>query len=652
MKPVGVSGFKRGLAYVLALLMMVIFIWLTLGHSWRTERDKAERGRADGVHVFAGVQGPDRASVIKPESQASWRSYEEGGPAHLAILLTDPRSAWMGLVQGLRTMGVPFVVTQDVALALRHRVVLVYPTISGKVLPAESLRALARHPAQGGSLLGFLVEGGGLQEVFGFSEVAQGTRHHQVQFDRTQALTNILTEERELTVPFASARADDGTNLASVSYQGATQALARYEDGTVAMTSRQVGAGHAYALGVDLGALFLIGQNNREQGVARAYVNQYEPAMDVWLRLLKRLYELGEPQAVTLSTVPHGAPLAVVMSHDIDYTRSIVNASAYAAFEASNAVPATYFIQTKYVRDWNDQVFFNALGVEHLRKVHGLGQEIASHSVAHSQVFHRAELGSGQEQYPGYQPFVHDAQKTDGMSVLGELRVSRFLLTHFLPGYEVSSFRPGHLKDPYSLPQALEATGYRYSSSVTANNSLTHLPFRLTYGREGRSPLPVFEFPVTVEDEALPRLGERVQPSLDLARQLSTYGGLMMVLIHTDVMDHKLAFEKAFVAALKDKAWFGSLKMYGDFWAARDAVRISATEPNAAAWRLTLDAPMPLQGLTLTLPDQVRVKGVEPGALTWRQEGRKLILDAASGVVRIHLTTPPAAVPNVTRGNS
>ncbi len=100
--------------------------------------------------------------------------------------------------------------------------------------------------------------------------------------------------------------------------------------------------------------------------------------------------------------------------------------------------------------------------------------------------------------------------------------------------------------------------GYRYSSSVTANSSLTHLPFALDYSRENTAETSIFEFPVTVEDEALPPLGERLPQALDLARKVARYGGSVVVLIHPDILGHKLDFECGFVAALKPDAWFGS----------------------------------------------------------------------------------------------
>jgi hypothetical protein len=406
--------------------------------------------------------------------------------------------------------------------------------------------------------------------------------------------------------------------------------LASFEDGTAAITSRQIGDGHAYAFGIDLGFVLLTGYNNREQGVGRSYVNEYEPAIDVLLRILRDMYRQGEPAAVTIDTVPQGKELATILTHDIDYGISLSNSVQYARYEASQGVRATYFIQTKYVRDWNDNVIFNNSSMVLLQSLNNLGMEIASHSVSHSRVFNKMEIGSGEERYPQYRPFVRDREHTENATILGELRVSRFLIESLLPNYRVVSFRPGHLRDPYALPQALVATGYRFSSSATANNSLTHLPFQLTYGRETMALTPIYEFPVTIEDEASPRLGDRLKPALELADHLAHYGGSVVVLIHPDILDHKLEFEKRFVEALRQRAWFGTLREFGEFWAAHDQVSVDV-EHQGASVRLTLNAPSRVQGLTLLLPTGYRVVSGEPGQLAFGQEGAKVVVKDLKG---------------------
>jgi hypothetical protein len=292
----------------------------------------------------------------------------------------------------------------------------------------------------------------------------------------------------------------------------------------------------------------------------------------------------------------------------------------------------------KYIKDWNDNVFFNAEGVIHLKALQALGVEIGSHSVSHSRSMNIFPLGSGAEQYPGYQPFVKDQNETRNGTLLGELRVSKFLLDTFAPGGSVMSFRPGHLRNPYALPQALHATGYRHSSSVTANNSLTHLPFQLTHNRGGKQALEVFEFPVTVEDEAPPKLGERLNAAITLAEKISHYGGTFVALIHTDVLDHKLEFERGFVSAVKPYAWFGSLRELGAWWAARNQVEcdVEVLENQGLAVKLSL--PQKINGLTLQVPAGAQLAGTEPAGLTVVQQGERVIIDSAHGSVRLLFT--------------
>jgi len=238
-----------------------------------------------------------------------------------------------------------------------------------------------------------------LNEVFGFSEAQPARTRREIAFDPAQPLAKPFADPRERVIPFSNPKSSANA-AGSFGYTGAKEPVARFDDGTAAITARRIGKGHAYAFGIDLGFLLLTGYNNREQGVARSYVNEYEPALDVLLRLLRNMYREGETAAVTLDAVPQGKAIATLITHDIDYGASLTNAVQYAKYEAAEGLRATYFIQTKYVRDWNDDVFFNEAGLAPLRQLRELGMEIASHSVAHSQVFTGMQLGSGEERYP------------------------------------------------------------------------------------------------------------------------------------------------------------------------------------------------------------------------------------------------------------
>lgn len=589
------------------------------------------------LSLFAEADGPARATPVAEAVPARPEAWGEGAPSRLAILLTERDSGWLGLVHGLKSIGVPFIVTEDYRVALRHRVVLAYPYVSGKVLGAEALGALARFAREGGTLVAQHVLGGELDEVFGFGGVAPVPDVSRIRLAEGDPLTAEFTEPEERVIRVAI-REDRQRVRGTYAYLAPKNPpLATYDDGRAAITQKPYATGRAYALGMDVGHLILQGHNVRQDRVlAATYANGYEPSLDVLLRLLKRIYEESEPRAATLATVPGGRPLAVVLTHDVDYSRSVANALEYAQLEHAHGIAATYFIQTKYVRDWNDDNFFDRASLPTLERLRALGMELGSHSVAHAYTFHAFALGKGAERYPDYRPFVKDRSTAYNGTVLGELRVSRFLLDRLLPGQQTVSFRPGHLRVPERLPEALAATGYRYSSSVTANNALTHLPYRMNEGRGAAAEVPVWEFPVSVEDELDPPMLRRLPSALELARKLSRYGGAFVVLIHPDVTGQKLEFERGLLEGLRGEPWYGSLADFGRWWAARDAVALDWIGEGESA-RLRVRAPDALDGLAIDAPPGLRLAGVAPEGARATQAGRRIFVERAQGDILIDL---------------
>lgn len=589
----------------------------------------------DEVHLFDGVAGPPQATRVPVTPPAtSWRDRSEGARHRLAVFLTDPDSAWLGLAHGLESVGVPFRITDDPTIALEHRVVLAYPVITGR-LPPELLQKLVAFVHGGGTLIAVNVLGGGLEPVFGFSRAVPRRDHARIRFDASQADAAAFDDPREREIRIATPGREGADLGAHDLLDPKHPPLAVYEDGAPAIVQRSFeSGGRAVALGFDPGLLLLKAHNRRLEGVSDHYANGFEPSLDVLLRLLRGYYRRNEALATTLAPVPDGQALALVLTHDIDYSRSIRNAVVYAEHERSAGFSGTHFIQTKYVRDWNDEIFLNDENLPQLRRLVELGMEIGSHSVSHSRRFRQFAMGSGDERYPDYRPFVKSQTRTWGGTILGELRVSRFLLES-LTGTRVDSFRPGHLENPMALPQALDATGFRYSSSVTANVSLSHLPFRLNYGRDSHSELPVYEFPITIEDELDGPMLERLDDAIDVARRIARHGGLYVVLIHPDELGDKLEFQRRLVAAIGEGAWRGSLGEFGRWWAAREAVRLDAQmTPSGAELRLV--APEPIAGLTLELPSGFEASGTLPPASRTTGDGR-VVLGRIQGRVVIAL---------------
>lgn len=606
----------------LAPLLLIVFMtsYLTSGCKVVTTEGGNEPFQVPqkNIFIFDNLKGPSTKSVLPQRVKTSWKQYSKGSSNRLAILLTDENSNWLGLAHGLKSIGVPFVITTDYKQATQHKVIVVYPLISGRALQADALKALAAIPRNGGSLIGFNVLGGGLHEVFGFQDIISDKRHKQINFDSASSISNTFTDPNEKMIRL------ERTQKSNSYTKPTNKPIATYDDGTAAITYRNIGNGHAYAIGFDFGQYILKGYNARQETIARSFDNQYEPSVDVLLRILKAAYLQGEPNAVTLSTVPQGKDVAVLLTHDIDFTKSIKNAVDYARYEKSQNIRGTYFIQTKYIKDFNDDVFFNTEGVQYLKEIDALGMEIGSHTIAHSKIFSKFPMGTGSESYPTYQPFVKESFVAYNGTILGELRVSKFLLESQLPGHQVISFRPGELSYPFQLPEALFATGFKYGSSTTANNALTHLPYQANYSRETDSELEMFEFPVTIEDEALPKLGDRVPQAIALAQKLRKYGGSIVILIHPNILGHKLDFEKQFVSAVKPYAWFGSISDFGNWWTARNKVTVDI-DSTGTKKRLSLKSPVVLDSIGLTIPNGWQVEKTEP-KINYTQHGKQLLV--------------------------
>jgi hypothetical protein len=91
---------------------------------------------------------PLRHLIADPAS-----TFPEAFPLQVAVFWSKPDEGMLGLVHTLREMGIPFFVTRDVDQALRHPLVIVYPSVDGRTLNDDQVGKLTRHVANGGSLL-------------------------------------------------------------------------------------------------------------------------------------------------------------------------------------------------------------------------------------------------------------------------------------------------------------------------------------------------------------------------------------------------------------------------------------------------------------------------------------------------------------------
>jgi hypothetical protein len=569
-------------------------------------------GRCDERQVAHLHAADVPVSPLRHTATDATTEFPEAFALQVAVFQTSAEGM-LGLAHSLVEMGVPFFVTRDLDQALRHRLVILYPSADGRTFNEEQVWKLNLHVAKGGSLLSFNVLAGALRPLFGFRDVVASRRRHRVNFEKSsdpiQAYLN-RPEERE--VQLGSPKYDEIFWTNGYAPDGTSDVLAHFDDGTAAVLRKKVGEGTAYVFGLSLQDVVLRNQVNRDYDAERHYANAFEPGSDVWMLMLRAWYESTQPDAVRLGTIPDGKDSALLLSHDVDWENSFAPALDFAAMEEKHHAKSTFFIQTKYVSDANSVAFFFGKNLEDLRKLESLGFSIGSHSVIHSRGFNKFELGAGTETLATYQPRGTGFDTATGATVFGEIRVSKQLLDGELPSQQTVFFRAGHLRVPPTMPEALQRCGYLFDSSFTAPDVLTNFPYSLPLGLGFDEDSGLFEFPLTFEDEEPPPMDQRVASALEVIRANAENGAISVLLIHSNDAHYKLQAEEDLLNQLPPGVTATDMATFARFWRARDRLKWTiAAAQTASAIRLTVTTEEPVEGLTFEFRRNVKRVGAD-----------------------------------------
>jgi hypothetical protein len=507
--------------------------------------------------------------------------FPETFPLQVAVFWTSPGPGLenpLPLVHSLKEMGIPFFITRDLPQALRHRLVILYPSVDSHTFTGLQADLLTTFVQKGGYIFAQNVFWGGLQNLFGFRSFAPSRKRYHLAFSETKdPVTKYLNRPEERETQLGSDHFPEIIwSNGYVSAPGA-EALAHFDDGSAALLTNSVGDGKVYLLGLSLLDVVLRNQNNRDYEAQRHYVNTFEPGADVWLLVLRAWYETYGKGWVRLSTIPGGQRSALLLSHDVDWENSFAPGLDFARMEKANHASSTFFIQTKYVDDANSKAFFFAPNTDTLRQLNAGGSTMGSHSIIHSRGFNKFELGSGHETYSNYQPRGLGFDTASGATVFGEVRVSKELLDGEIPGQDTTFFRAGHLRVPVSLPEALERSGYQFDSSFTADDVLSNFPFALPRGLGFEEDSDIYEFPVTIEDEESPGFANRVPQALQVILANAENGAVSVVLIHSNESLLKAAAEQELLRQMPPDIIKTDMLTFAKFWRARDRLHWSVT---------------------------------------------------------------------------
>ena len=541
---------------------IVVLIYLAL----------SRRSRSEVITNLAAAEVPLRPAVKRPVDY--YHEYPEAFPQQVAVLMLDDREGGLSLVHGFREMGIPFFVTQDLSTALQHPLVFIYPEVDADSFAPDDLQKITNFVQAGGTIFAQQVLAGSLGGLFGFSTYQQRKSRHWVSFDPAgNPLGKYLDRPEERRIPLAGESVPESFSTCGYVPDGTGKVLARFEDGSAALLEKPTGQGTLFLSGVGFDDVIMRAQCNRHYDAFRAYVNTFEPGGDAWLLLLRAWYEGFARNAVRLATMPQGRRSVVMLSHDIDWAYSVPKCLAFAQMEGRHHVRSTFFMQTKYVSDANGRAFFLGPNLDVLRKLVAMGFDVESHTVIHSRAFNKFAYGTGGETYGNYRPRAVSMTEAMNGSVLGEVRVSKELLDGAIPGHHTIFFRAGHLRFPSSLAEALVNCGYEFDSSFTAPDVMSNFPYRLTYDRDFEHESPIYEFPVTIEDEDEPPLPQRIAQALEVIRANADNGAANVVLIHTNDDETKVPAEEALLNGLPADIMVSDMVDFARFWRARDQLK-------------------------------------------------------------------------------
>lgn len=537
-------------------------------------------------------------------------------PLALAVFAPDPQEYGFGARHAAEDTGIPFVFTHDLATALKQPMIVMTGAVDGNFMDDSVTSKIHDYVDAGGIVVVDDGESGGIEALAGITGLTPSEHRYTMTIDAASGDPGCirLTHAEERTISLGNK--NEGQAVLTQGYAtkpgGGERVLARFDDGTAAIVTRSIGNGRIYVTGLAYYDSVLRPQDDQAIEAGRVYDNGFEPSADVPQMMLRDWYLHLVPGAVVTDTTPDGLSGALIISHDVDYSQSVLNMLPYAKAEKAHDFTTTYFVQAKTVHDIEDYAFYDARAKQIVATVAGEGGDIGSHTVAHAPDFRTFPVGTGDETPENYKPFVkviapdHSHGLTIGATVIGEVKVSQERLDAASPLVHVDALRTGYLLINRAQWTVLERYGYRFDSSYAAGEVMTAFPYTAMEQQGGSVESHIVEFPIVIADADgwVPMLPHMAAFDTILDDEADIHG-VVTTLIHPDVVADKLPTELALVQHARPRMWVGDMDKFGDFWVERSQTIVTGSSASGGIEHVTVVAPHGALGLTLDFPSGV-----------------------------------------------
>jgi hypothetical protein len=187
--------------------------------------------------------------IVHPHGNP-FQQFPESFPLQVAVFWTnpgpDPENP-LPLVHSLKEMGIPFFITRDLPQALRHRLVILYPSVDSHTFTQPQADQLTTFVRQGGSIFAQNVFWGGLQNLFGFRSFVPSRKRYHLAFSVTKdPVTKYLNRPEERETQLGSDHFPEIIWSNGYVPDPGAEVLARFDDGSAALLTNSVGKGKVY----------------------------------------------------------------------------------------------------------------------------------------------------------------------------------------------------------------------------------------------------------------------------------------------------------------------------------------------------------------------------------------------------------------------
>ncbi|MBN1651097.1 MAG: T9SS type A sorting domain-containing protein, partial [Bacteroidales bacterium] len=546
------------------------------------ERDGYIASDSIPVTIFEGQSNTLTYSLVKDPDQV-WPV--DGSTHRLAILDNSLRNNefnkenYASAIQMADVAGVPYSVTDDLALATKMDFVLVTSALTTQTITDDEIALLDNYVHNGGILIAQGVENPALFDLFGISESQFKTNRYSIEWsDKKIVELKWIDDPLEKTIPLADPNYYKSVN--SLGYETKhAKMLAQFEDRSVALSRNDYSKGKAYAFGVEWKDVVLRNLMNKDYSTQRTYSNGFEPASDVFMLVLRAIFTDNQKVAVYKHTSPGASTSALLITHDVDSRKIIATLPYFSNWEFIQGISAHYFVTTHYNKDEYMSAYYEEANFEQLRELLDRNHTIGSHSVTHAPDFASTSVFPigmpGNTQFH-YQP-MYNGSFTTGGTLYGELEVSRDLLNTDLNA-NVRSFRSGAMAFNIRLANVLDDLGYAFNSSMNANDVLTNFPyFQRTNKAFSGTQTSVLELPLTLTDRSsTDKLEEtNIDEVVNIWKEVITKNNennAPTTLLISPNREWKLQALQGLLASIPESVITYNFEDYGDYWLDRKAL--------------------------------------------------------------------------------